>query len=613
MSEDAGVPDARHTTAMKVADLGFLIDRMGKDAHPLQFLRELTQNSIEAILETSDKKGEVVWDVDWVSYELTMGEKVKLACIDTGTGMTGPEMVRYINQLSISTREQAHDKNFGIGAKIAALTRSHEGLLYLSWKDGVGSMMHVWRDPETGQYGIRRQERQDGTLAEWSPISDDVKPEQIGEHGTMVVLLGNAADQETMEPPEGTPSPSVWIARYLNTRYFQFPDGINVRARQGWKEPRSNTDVNLLRGLTGQRAYLEQHCSASGSVPLTDAIARWWILKEEPALTQNSGYIASSGHMAALYQDEMYEMATGRSGVARLQLFGVIFGHQRVVIYVEPLAGDGSVTPNAARTHLLLDEQPLPWSDWAAEFRDPSRFPAEIKKLMEEVTAGKVDSDHKQAIKDRLRQIRELMKISRYRPTSKGSLSVTGEEPGGKAKEDGSTRGESGGRGGGRGGQAGGVYALFVGDDGVPGEEIIPELDPQVVWISVLDGTRTPHLLEDRAAKYLPDLNLLQINADFRVFMDMIERWETRYASVPGAAGVIRDNVREWFEQALVETVLGAQALKNSPQWTMEDIGRLWSEEALTAVVLQRYHIDMALRRALGTKLGSIKESALVA
>ncbi len=246
MSEVAsGVPDAKHTSEMQVANIGFLIDRMGKDAHPLQFLRELTQNSIEAILVTPEKQGEVVWDVDWVSYELTIGEKVKLACIDSGTGMTGPEMVRYINQLSISTREQAHDKNFGIGAKIAALTRNHEGLVYLSWKDGVGSMIHVWRDPDTHQYGIRRQERPDGTLADWSPITDDVKPDQIDKHGTMVVLLGNSSDAQTMEPPQGAPSPTVWIAKNLNQRYFEFPPGIVVKARQGWKEPRTNTDVNI--------------------------------------------------------------------------------------------------------------------------------------------------------------------------------------------------------------------------------------------------------------------------------------------------------------------------------------------------------------------------------
>ncbi len=77
-------------------------------------------------------------------------------------------------------------------------------------------------------------------------------------------------------------------------------------------------------------------------MPLTRATAHWWILKDEGALTSNSGYIASSGHMAALYQYELYEMAASRSGVARLQLFGVIFGHNRVVIYLEPLADDAN-------------------------------------------------------------------------------------------------------------------------------------------------------------------------------------------------------------------------------------------------------------------------------
>lgn len=34
---------------MRVDNLGFFIDKMGHDAGPLQFLRELTHNSIQAI------------------------------------------------------------------------------------------------------------------------------------------------------------------------------------------------------------------------------------------------------------------------------------------------------------------------------------------------------------------------------------------------------------------------------------------------------------------------------------------------------------------------------------------------------------------------------------
>jgi hypothetical protein len=133
---------------------------------------------------------------------------------------------------------------------------------------------------------------------------------------------------------------------------------------------------------------------------------------------------------------------------------------------------------------------------------------------------------------------------------------------------------------------------------------------PEVMWISEkhVPPTRTPDLLEDRAAKYLPDQNLLQMNADFRVFTDMIDRWCGAYSDVPGARNTIEEVVHEWFEQGLVETVIGAQALQGSPEWTMEDIGHLWSEEALTAAALQRYHVDINVKRTLGSKLGSVKE-----
>jgi hypothetical protein len=113
------------------------------------------------------------------------------------------------------------------------------------------------------------------------------------------------------------------------------------------------------------------------------------------------------------------------------------------------------------------------------------------------------------------------------------------------------------------------------------------------------------------AAKYLPEQNLLQINGDFRGFTDMIDRWCTFYSHVPGARHEITEVTREWFEQALIETILGVQSLKDSREWTIDDIKHAMSEEALTSAVMQRYHIDVAVKRALGSKLGTIKDKAL--
>ena len=43
----------------------------------------------------------------------------------------------------------------------------------------------------------------------------------------------------------------------------------------------------------------------------------------------------------------------------------------------------------------------------------------------------------------------------------------------------------------------------------------------------------------------------------------------------------------------------------------MEDLRRALSEEALTSAVMPRYHIEMSVRRALGAKLGTLKDKAV--
>lgn len=611
---DSPVVESDHTLQMSVDDIGFMLDRLGRDCSPLQFLRELTQNSLDAIKASGSGSGTVIWDVDWAYYDLT--GVYKLCVIDDGVGMTGPDMVKYINNLSASIHTQSHSGNFGVGAKIAGATRNHAGLVYLSWVNGVGSTIHLWRSPTTNQYGLQRFTLPDGSFDHWGYLDDAVKPaDTIQEHGTKVVLLGNGDDDDTMTAPKGTPSPSRWVARYLNTRYFRFPKGVVVRAREGWEQPRSNRDTNLLRTVTGQESYLAHHCSSSGSVAITNATVHWWVLKDEPALTQNSGFVASSGHIAALYKDELYEMLTSRAGVARLQQFGVIFGPTRVVLYAEPTEDiDTFIESNTARTMLMLNSEPLPWADWAAEFRE--KMPPEISVMMEDVSAGSLSSDHRQSIKERLRQVAALFSLSRYRPTPKGSILVDDENLTQGGRGSSSSRGgpgggtSSGGRSGSSAGPAGSVYGLFLATEGgVPGEQVAG-LEPECRWVSLEEGTRTAGDMEDRAGRYLPEQNLLLINGDFRVFTDMIDRWTGAYHATSGVESTVRDVVREWFEQTLIETVMGVQSLKGSPEWDFSMLKKAWGDEALTAAVMPRYHTDVAIKRSLGAKLGTLKTTA---
>jgi hypothetical protein len=590
---------ARDILPMTVKNMTFLVDRLGEDCSPLQFIRELTQNSIDAARPSQEC--EVIWDVDWAYYQLT-GVR-KLACIDTGQGMTGEEMVSFINELSSSIHQQSASGNFGVGAKIAAAPRNPHGMVYKSWKHGIGHMIHLWLDPDHQVYGLKRWPANNGEF--WTPISDRAKPKEIGHHGTMVTLLGRSDGDETIEPPATTPSKSRWVLRYLNTRYFRFPPNVRVKAREGYERPQGNRH-NFLRTVEGQGPWLDRNSDARGSVALGGAIAHWWILRETS--DRDSGHFAPGGHMAALYQNELYELAIGRSGLSRLQSFGVIFGTSRVVIYVEPLGTSAKpVAANTARTQLLIGGEAPEWGAWAAEFRE--QMPEALAALQEQISAQGTQKDHRRAILERLRQIQDLLRFKQYVPRDSGQDTIEPEEPmpGGEPAVLGKKT-EASTPSGKKGGRSGEVYALFAENGSVAAESVTRLTEPETRWVSIEDRTRSSGDMDDRAGKYLRDQNLLVINSDFRVFTDMVNRWEVAYASVAGAGPLVREVVHEWFEQQLIETVMSAHALKQTGAWSVPELEELWDECALTAAVLPRWHIDQTIKRTLGVRLGTLRQ-----
>ena len=601
-SASVGIDSTDRTLPMTVQDMGFLLDRLGADCAPLQFIRELTVNAAEAIQSLSNPVGDIYWDYDHTRYAL---EKVyKLCIIDTGIGMTGPEMVQYINKLSSSGRTQSVDGNYGVGAKISAATRNPAGVVYLSWKNGQGAMIHLWRNSETGQYGLQQLRLPGNSYSHWGPVDDAVKPAEIKDHGTMVILLGTSDADNTMDAPRGAAIPSRWIARYLNSRFFRFPAGITIRAREGWTS--DNKDTNVPRMVRGSEEFLEKYKQSSGMVHLGGAVAHWWILKDTEAIGQSTGANLPGGHMAALYQNELYELATGRTGISRLQSFGVSLGHSRVVIYVAPEETfPGHITTNTARTNLLFDKEPLPWAEWAERFRQ--EFPVEIKDLMDSVSRDRQETDYAKSIRERLKDIEDLLKLKKYRPTPNGPLQI-GVDPtlgtprsAGEHSQGGGMAGSSS-KGGSRGGD---LYTIFLKEEGgVPGRQVRDRLsDINVQWVSEAEVG-----VVDRAASYIIETNTLLINRDFRVFTEFIDRWEKQYSEVPGAKTIVTEVAREWFQQGLTEVVYSVDFLKGGKQWTDDEVRSVISPEALTAAVLPRYHIEMAVRRSLGQKLGSVRD-----
>ena len=591
---------------MTVDNTGFLVERLGEDCEPLQWVRELTQNSIEAILRLTDtESGEIVWDVD-DHYQALMGVR-KLCIIDNGVGMSAGDQLKYINRLSSSSSLQAVDRNFGIGAKIAGVTRNPEGLMYLSWQQGVGSHLVLWRDPVSLNYGARYLDTGPNGEAQYViEVSDDVKPKIISQHGTKVTLLGSSSDSDTFLPPAGARYASKWLRRYLNTRYFAIPERVSVRVREGITA--DNPENWTLRRATGQKHFLDNNTESSGFVELDGAKAHWWILNSGDSLASNFGHYANSGHVAALYQNELYELAEGPSASAMLQRFGAVMGFDRVVIYVEPDPDKSKITANTARTLLLSNNERLPWTYWSRQFRD--NLPSEIEDLMADISKDTEHKSHRDAIKERIKKYKEMFQFSRYKPTPNGEVPVTQQTAGGTIRDSGSDQGTGSSSSGGRGGNAGSIYAMFKADSPDRGDSIESIDVPTIMWISRFDQkrSRSEGQLEDRAAQYLKEQHMLLINADFRGYTDLVNLYAKMFESTPSARAVIEEVVREWFEQSLVESVLGLLALKDSPLWNPDQSESALSEEALTTAVMPRTFMNYFIRRSIGQKLGKIPE-----
>lgn len=596
---------------MGVDNPTFMLTLESENCPPLQFLREFTVNGIEAIDAyrrdvEAGYHGEVIWTVD--EDQLRESGRRKLCCVDTGIGMSGDELRLYINNLASSGKEQAIDKNYGIGAKVSAAARNAHGTMYRSWKDGRGSMAILRYDSVNEKWGLHLFEDFDGDVKSVRDLGEDEKPTALAgiDHGTVVTFFGHSDDEDTTLPPEED-NREKWITKALNQRFYDLPDYVTVRAR----EERENEEVSH-RTVRGQRYYLDRHTVAAGAVPVRGAVIHWRILDEahEERRKQGSSW-ASTGHRAALHRNELYELTTmARGAVQRLQEFGVRFGHRHVVIYAEPDHTAGKLTVNPARTQLKIEREPLPWLRYGAEFE--AKMPVELGAFQEVFAGG--DRDHDKSIRDRLQAIAELFKVPRYKPAPDGKVTVDQLRLGGSAERiDEDTHASPEDQRPTGGGSAGRVYSMFEKRRGEPAKRADPDTLPEIEvdWISAKDGTRAAgEDLEDLAADFDRRHAFLRINADFRGYRGMVDRWVKRYRGVTGAERMIEEQVREWWQQSLTETVLGVLALRGSAVWNDRRVEEALSPTALTAAVMQRYHLDATLRRELGRVLKPLREVA---
>ncbi len=261
------------------------------------------------------------------------------------------------------------------------------------------------------------------------------------------------------------------------------------------------------------------------------------------------------------------------------------------MIHLEPQVEPDRLQANTARTMLLLDHEPLPWSRWGEEFA--AAMPEEIQRLQERAASAD-GTPRQEAIRSRVATILPLYRLSRYRPTPpprhhppppdqrrpRRPARTPSAKPAAPNKPP-TTDATALHRRRRVAATAADGEPPADGSDRETTPDAIVDL-PDVAWISARDGTRAPGDLEDQAARYHPARHELTINADFRAINDLTTHWHRRYPGVPGARAVIEAQVREWCEQVLVEVVLAA---RNST-WSQEQLDALLSPTAFTAALL---------------------------
>jgi hypothetical protein len=612
------------TQSLTVEDANFLLDRLAADCAPMQEYRELLKNSVEGIsrrildgtTQTNNGKpyeGKIIFGIDHESLDEEGGDGVtRMRLCDTGCGMTGHEMVRYLNKLAAGGKERFLDKNFGLGAKIAAGARNPAGLQYTSLVPGakVGHQVMFWKDPDTG-YGLRQFQYDDGTYSHVHEVAYENLPQEIQDSGggTEVVMFGSVPNENTWQPPGWKTNTLV---KYLNGKFFRFPETISVQVPNEKIWDAKPGSSNMSRTVFGQKHYLDQLSTHSGTLEFDRFDIHWWLLGGDKAFS----HAYTRGHVAILFQDELYALNTTKT---MLYAFGVGDAASRVVLYIEPKSAVGyRVVPTASRSDIRINDEPAPWDEWAVSFME--KMPQAIDELRKSFHQN---HDEQEEIARELNEMRHLFELQAYTPSGKkkgfkGRVDDTGSHD--IITESLTTRKKGTGEHPGPG-PSPSLSKTLRRNKGTPTDEQV-QLGtptrlaiPNARWVSLANHTRErDDEFEDRAAIYIPPADELVINEDFRLFETMIERLREKHNAqhLPPLDEVIRNEVKHSYQLVLMEAVIGVRGFQTSPKWNPDDLyDRALSPEALTAVVQSRYQIWHHLNRRIASKVGRMQKDIL--
>ena len=409
------------------------VNRMFEACGPYQWAREFLKNAIEA------DATRVEFGIEWQAVEKVGVYRRTVA--DDGCGMDREELREFFSTLGTGKKKigTVHD-NFGVGAKIASLPWNPNGVVVISYRDGKASMIWIVLDEDTGDYELREFQDSDGsstvvvdpTEVAWADLDEidwgAAKPDWIGEHGTVIVLLGSDEAPDTvLGNPDAGEADIKGLSVYLNSRFWdlaryqvtvqelrsaqknQWPTGASDRDDK--RRPNTRTIKGArhwLVGVDGEKGKLAD----SGHVMLDEGRVRveWYLWEgERPAI---HSYAKKNGYVAVRYKGELFELTSKK---AHFRWFGLIESEvqKNVTLIIEPQLSEGGngrwgVHPDQSRNRLNFTGNgqkgvSLPLSDWGEQFADdlPDPIIAAIRAARRDIEGTIEDEEYRKRLQDK--------------------------------------------------------------------------------------------------------------------------------------------------------------------------------------------------------------------
>jgi hypothetical protein len=440
---------------LAIVGASHFVNRMFEACGNYQWAREFLKNSLEA------QATKVEFGLEWQAVEKLGVYRRTIS--DNGTGMHREELLRFFSTLGEGARRIGgiHD-NFGVGAKIASLPWNPDGVVVISYKKGVGSMIRIDLNPDTAEYELVEYQSDRGMsyvinpseVADWgNDINwDAVAPAWVREHGTTIVLLGSQEAPDTvLGNPKAGEKDIKGLSVYLNSRFWDLTKTevvvVELRSERKTSWPLGTNDRDDARRpnnrqIWGAKYYLTDVKAQDGKLTATNVlgldqdrvIATWYLWEgERPAI---HSYAKKPGYIAIHYKDELFELTSHKShfrwfGIAETKV------QQNLTIILEPQLydpqlGTWGIHPDQSRNRMIFTGNgergvALPLSDWGLEFADnmPDEIREAIRKARGDGPTSLDDEEYRRRLQDKFGSRWRRKMVVQANPNENGSRPAT--------------------------------------------------------------------------------------------------------------------------------------------------------------------------------------------